>query len=138
MAKICKACGVAKPVEEYYKHKNSLDGLYTTCKACFIERQRWINIKNLYGLSKEDYENVLQSQHYGCKICGQQCSQNVHLAVDHCHKTGQVRGLLCGKCNKGIGFFDDDVNRMRSAMQYLTCSGEWLPVTTVGSLVSQG
>ena len=92
------------------------------------------HLKQRYGITLVDYDKMLEKQDCKCKICGAKDK----LVVDHCHDKGHIRGLLCQQCNTGLGMFRDDVNRMRSAMQYLTCSGEWLPVTTVGSLVSQG
>ena len=125
--KICRLCGVAKPVEDFGKEKKGMDGLRSECKSCHSIKKRENHLKRRYGLTVKQYDNMLKRQHYGCRICGSQCQTGRRLAVDHCHKSGQIRGLLCNKCNKGLGYFNDDINRMNLAAQYLTCSGEWLP-----------
>ena len=72
-------------------------------------------LKKRYGISLEEYEVMLASQDSCCAICGVCCP----LHVDHDHKTTLVRGLLCGKCNKGLGCFDHDTKFLASAVQYL-------------------
>lgn len=76
-------------------------------------------IKN-FGLSIESYEKLLKMQKGVCAICLQVCSTGKELAVDHCHSTGRIRGLLCTKCNMGIGFLDDDIKLLTSAIKYLS------------------
>lgn len=82
-----------------------------------------------FGLTVEDYEFELQNQNYVCAICGQpETTTNMgtlrRLAVDHNHKTGWYRGLLCGKCNQGIGLFKENVAILKQAIQYLEKDGE--------------
>jgi len=68
-----------------------------------------------YGLSRDDYDALLALQGGVCAIC----SKNRPLGVDHCHLFNEVRGLLCNKCNLGLGMFDDDPDRLRAAADYL-------------------
>jgi len=79
-----------------------------------------------YGISKEQYLLLLEQQNQKCAICKNDetalhnfSKKKQHLAVDHCHKTGKVRGLLCQDCNRGIGKFHDDPTRLQNAVDYL-------------------
>jgi len=60
-----------------------------------------------------------ESQGGICAICKKPPQQNKRLAVDHCHTTGDIRGLLCDLCNRGLGFFQDDIERIAIAIVYL-------------------
>lgn len=75
-------------------------------------------LKALWGISLDDYERMLADQNGGCAICGTPPTTR-RLCIDHNHKTGAVRGLLCDDCNFGLGFFRESAERMISAIQYL-------------------
>jgi hypothetical protein len=80
------------------------------------------NYKKNYGMSLDDYDKMLAEQNGCCKVCGSSTSQTQrteHFFVDHCHATGKVRGLLCIKCNAGIGNFCDDISKLEAAIRYL-------------------
>ena len=78
------------------------------------------NIRRLYCLAFEDYQRMLESQNGCCAICGKHESKlTKRLCVDHCHATGEVRGLLCIHCNHAIGKFEDRVDILRNAINYL-------------------
>lgn len=70
-----------------------------------------------YKLSVGEFEAMRQAQDGKCAICGEP-SPHV-LMIDHCHRTGRVRGLLCRACNFGLGWFRDDPERLRKAAAYL-------------------
>ena len=72
-----------------------------------------------FGLSLADYEALLEAQGGLCAICRCPCPTGKRLAVDYDHETGAVRGLLCAACNRGIGMFSDDPDRLRAALTYL-------------------
>ncbi|UOF77962.1 recombination endonuclease viI [Caudoviricetes sp.] len=72
-----------------------------------------------YGLSVDDYNDMLMAQSGGCAICGGQNIKGRRLAVDHDHATGKVRGLLCDKCNRGLGNFQDNIVYLKEAINYL-------------------
>ncbi len=81
-------------------------------------------IKRKYGLTKEEYNELLKKQKSVCAICGKVDNRImkgtvVKLNVDHCHKTGKVRGLLCNRCNSGLGLLKDDINLLNKAILYL-------------------
>lgn len=82
-------------------------------------RQKNYNLIRLYGLSLEKYELMFEHQSGLCLLCGLPNKGSPKLVVDHCHKTGKVRGLLCTKCNTGIGFFDEDIPKLEKAISYL-------------------
>lgn len=73
-----------------------------------------------YGISVSDYNEMFSNQNGCCAICGK--PEKLHhsrLHIDHDHKTGIVRGLLCSKCNQGIGLFNDNIDLLQSAYNYL-------------------
>jgi hypothetical protein len=75
-----------------------------------------------YGITLEEYNRMLAEQGGGCGICGARKGgkyEGERLHVDHDHATGRARGLLCGKCNRGIGQLDDDIERVLAAVRYL-------------------
>jgi recombination endonuclease VII len=77
------------------------------------------HINKKFGLSTEQYEAMLVAQSNHCKLCPKRDLPNKRLAVDHDRKTGKIRGLLCADCNRGIGLFGDDPQRLRNAADYL-------------------
>jgi len=83
-------------------------------------RTRTYKLMSKYGITEDDYIQMLQEQNFKCAICQTEADyQGRSLAVDHCHDTGVVRGLLCQKCNIGIGHFKDDITLLAKAIQYL-------------------
>lgn len=74
-----------------------------------------------YGLSLDDFNNMLEKQNYQCAICGYSdfSDKNYFPLVDHCHRTGKVRGILCANCNHSLGKMNDDPSRLRKAAPYL-------------------
>ena len=81
------------------------------------EEQRISRIR-LYGIDVSDYDRMLEEQGGGCYICGKKPTKRA-LDIDHDHKTGKVRGLLCSNHNRGIGLLDDDISLLARAIQYL-------------------
>jgi hypothetical protein len=83
-------------------------------------------LQRRYGITEEDYNTLLEVQGGKCAICGSTqgrmhaaTGEPRHLAVDHDHETGEIRGLLCDGCNQGIGLLGDDPNRLADAAAYL-------------------
>ncbi len=74
-------------------------------------------LKGLYGISPDDFNAMMAQQHGACAICKEKSDQT--LCVDHCHATGVVRGLVCRKCNTGLGCYDDSPSRILTAIAYL-------------------
>jgi hypothetical protein len=77
-------------------------------------------LKNLYGLSMDKYEGLLEKQENKCAVCGidfQLLTRNPH--IDHNHNTGEIRGILCSNCNTALGLLKDDVVRVQKLMEYI-------------------
>jgi hypothetical protein len=77
-------------------------------------------LKNKFNITLDQYNEIFNKQNGCCMICEKPQSEFPKaLCVDHNHQTGKIRGLLCDKCNKGIGFLNDDINILLNAIQYL-------------------
>ncbi len=73
-----------------------------------------------YGITGEEYHSLFKAQDGRCAICGiHQDDLRKKLSVDHNHTTGKVRGLLCDKCNQGLGYFNDSPERLKTAIEYV-------------------
>lgn len=86
------------------------------------DEARWRHYMKRHGMTLNDYENMLSKQDGKCAICGSHKSgkkNSNRLSIDHCHKTGKVRGLLCQQCNLGIGCLKDDITILENALAYL-------------------
>lgn len=142
----CSKCHERKPPSEFGVCKSEPDGLHTYCRPCGnakavafskalpvevrYHRGRKSNLKRHYGLTIETYEALLSAQGHACAICRdpvKDCMPGEGLrgrsaTVDHDHDTGAVRGILCVKCNSGLGQFRDDENFLRAAISYLNRS----------------
>ena len=78
--------------------------------------------KREFGINPQLYEDILASQGGVCAICRGACNSGRAMALDHDHETGMIRGVLCHKCNRGIGLLRDDPNLLRAAANYLEAS----------------
>lgn len=79
------------------------------------------DLKRLYGITIEDLDKLKKKQKKICPICRRR--RNIELVIDHCHKTGKVRGLLCRNCNRVLGLFKDKVQQFKRAVTYLENGG---------------
>ena len=99
---LCIDCGHTKDIN------------HLRCNIC-LKRQRMSNIKFCYGK-----DAVLPQDNDVCSICGMLNEKSGHrLGIDHDHKTKQIRGYLCSKCNRGIGFFNDNPSLLQAAKEYV-------------------
>jgi hypothetical protein len=80
------------------------------------ERRRAHNLKRNYNLTSDEYEALFAQQHGACAICQK---TEVQLTVDHCHKSGKVRALLCSGCNGFIGKLETYLDRLDLYLQYI-------------------
>ena len=112
--KQCTQCGAVKEKKEFSKAKLGKGGLKAKCKDCC----RSYEMNRVYGITLDEYDEMLAKQNGGCAICGTNTIRG-RFAIDHCHTTGKVRGLLCFDCNTGIGKLKDDPSLLLTAYNYL-------------------
>ena len=145
--KHCPRCGNIKPLDQFGKRPSGKPKGY--CKPCEaryqdghaatvdgreqrrVARARWNDnnheyfLMYRYGITKVDYDRMLADQGGRCAVCGvdKPGGKAKVWCVDHCHDSNDVRGLLCGPCNRGLGQFKDDPQRLRDAANYLESGG---------------
>lgn len=142
--KRCTVCKVEKSLEDFYANRRSADGKNYRCKVCdtasrktsrrsggkdcgTFQGQRERRYKRLFGITIADYDRMLEEQAGRCSVCrttspngvGESGKHLYYFAVDHCHSTGKVRGLLCNRCNRALGMFQDDSALLQRAIDYL-------------------
>ena len=138
----CITCKVRKPLTEFYRHSQNPNTTQSNCKICTnnqsIERRKIpgysrrirqrFHIRK-YGLTIERFNEIVSLQYGGCAICGSTKGGTRYfderLHIDHDHKTGAVRGLLCNFCNSGIGSFRDNPQLMEKAIIYLNARKDY-------------
>jgi len=125
LAGYCKPCNAAKVKAEYILNNSDLS---------FYRRVAWPSkLKRLYGITVEDYNRILADQGGACALCRSTTPESGNrkykkrvrsvFDVDHDHKTGKVRGLLCTRCNRLVGLANDDPNTARRLVEYLSIGG---------------
>ena len=133
--KVCTACGANLPVSEFTINRRCRDGLHTQCGPCrsriqqhygnrhdprfpglTINRRRQMWSK--YRIRPEHYLAALKAEG-GCWICSKPEGKPFSMHIDHCHKTGKIRGLLCGDCNAALGHLHDDPDIAMCLVGYL-------------------
>lgn len=129
----CSGCATVKDMSEF--NPAMLNIRYPYCKPCSqaatqkSKEKHYIVVENArlkrnYGISLEDYEKMLKSQNYSCAICKKpesQClnAKPVKLSVDHDHKTGLARELLCFRCNVSVGMLEKNTDLILVLLEYL-------------------
>ena len=140
--KKCPKCRIVKRLNDFYNDFDTKDGKASRCKKCVRQirskeenrkkenstrnklydpiKQKNNHLKSSYGITLERYTEILASQNGKCIICDiRGVDTKRGLAVDHDHETGKLRDLLCDKCNRGLGHFNDSPELLRKAMKYL-------------------
>lgn len=88
--------------------------------AAYGKAAKGYHLKRTFGITLEDYNNMLAAQNHACAVCCKPATESTRaLAVDHCHSTGRVRGLLCFRCNSAIGSLNDNPDTIIKAFNYL-------------------
>ena len=117
----CKACS-NRTHKEYVEENREKLNAYMKSRYTPQEqnRIREYGLNRMYGLSTDDYQSLLNKQRNGCAICKRSPDDNRRpLDVDHSHTTGKIRGLLCMRCNRAMGMFQDNPKILIKAAQYL-------------------
>ena len=130
--KVCRTCKVSKELSEFYPDKSKSHGYRYCCKDCaktkavkFKESKgtdysKNVRLKGTYGITLEDYNKMFEVQEGRCGICNiHQLELGRSLNIDHDHSNGQIRMLLCTKCNTGLGSFEDSPELLEKAISYL-------------------
>lgn len=126
--KRCSKCGKEQPPSQFFPRGDAPHKLRSYCKTCHKAYKRDLYAKNpkhremeylggvrrKYGLSQEEYQALGESEDWRCAVCrrdpkaayADQTLNAQRLHVDHCHETGRVRGLLCGNCNRALGYIE--------------------------------
>lgn len=132
----CPKCGLVKSIVEFSKDNATAFGVAIYCKSCNKQAGKLryrdhkakfqaYDLNKKFGLTVEQFQNLLDSQGGVCEICKSGFKPNKRPGVDHCHKTGKIRGILCDLCNKGIGHMRDSEEFLTAAAQYIRKSKEW-------------
>jgi len=132
--KRCPHCEKYKALDKFHVDSSKWDGRQAWCKMCLTQRARkryaqgkvytpkkqaYYRKRN-YGIDETVYQAMLLAQDRKCAICHQpETAKKGTLSVDHSHVTGEIRGLLCYKCNSALGSLDDDPERIRALLEYL-------------------
>lgn len=103
--KKCSKCKQYKDLSEFHKNKTTKSGHSPICKLCDTIYTREKRYKRIYGITKEQYYEMYENQQGNCCICGEHFDL---LCVDHNHKTGKVRSLLCKRCNYNLGVYKEN------------------------------
>jgi hypothetical protein len=137
-SKICNSCGEELPLDRFKVEKRNKSGVSSKCKICAgAYSKNWkekhpkeyakvlwrCRLKKEYGITEEDYDIMYKKQDGVCAICGKpetrfSKGKITLLCVDHNHETGEVRGLLCHRCNVALGSFNSD-ELLEKAKNYL-------------------
>jgi hypothetical protein len=124
----CKKCVTDLPLDNYYFNKNGKYKRQNVCKKCMniydYKTDKNHKLKKAYGITLDEYNKLLSKQKNKCSICqidnnGKYRNKARAFAVDHCHNTNKIRGLLCSDCNIALGLLKDNTKYLQSAINYL-------------------
>lgn len=135
--KTCTKCGEEKPTDDFYRRRRA-------CKSCVREHQRQFrdarpgynhanNLLRRYGISVDEYKTLLANHNFACAICKVEIPDAIGYkgkrsgVVDHNHETGDVRGILCSKCNLVLGHARESTQILYQAIVYLSERGAYTP-----------
>ena len=130
--KQCLDCKIVKPINKFSFTNKEKSFRNSDCMKCKAKKQhlkrmlnpdkellrkRKIDLRTKYNMTIEEYNQMYLDQGGKCKVCPREVKRTLHL--DHCHKTGIVRGLLCEACNHTLGFAQDNIQILQGLINYL-------------------
>jgi hypothetical protein len=135
--KTCPKCGEEKAIDDFYFQRR-------TCKPCVREHQQRFrdadpdynrnrNLQRRYGIDVEEYRNLIADHNFACGICKVEIPETIAYkgkrsgVVDHNHETGDIRGILCQKCNLVLGHARENTDILYRAIVYLSERGAYTP-----------
>jgi hypothetical protein len=101
------------------KNRNKINKNARQKRANNCWESKQYHYKKLYGITPQEFIELLKKQNGVCAICFKSCTAKKSLGVDHNHQTGKIRGLLCHNCNIGIGNLKDDIFLLQRAIEYI-------------------
>ena len=137
--KFCPKCKRKRKEKSYSKNSSRFDGLQAYCKNCTAKEGSTYFTKNKVKIMRKrkhrnvrvywphltplqavkEFKKLLIFQKGKCAICKSNKKWKTRLHIDHDHQTKNIRGILCVKCNVGLGYFEDNINRLKQAIKYL-------------------
>lgn len=142
-SKTCYRCHGIYSLGDFSVDESKMDGRSIYCSSCrrkilkkrrsmpqfnakrrskrhrYAESNRNWRLKTKYGITLEQFEQLFAIQNRRCALCKSTKSDKNNFVVDHCHKTGKIRGILCSYCNRALGMFKDDACILLKAIEYL-------------------
>lgn len=137
--KCCSRCKKTKLSSDFYLRRSGRQSgrLMSQCIDClriiqkdrgYTRQMKSVVLERKYGVTIEQFDSMMWSQDGKCAICERQLTEDTGkgktttACVDHCHETGEIRGLLCGNCNRALGLFQDNIDIMKKAQKHITRS----------------
>jgi len=145
--KKCPSCHQIKSFDSFNRKSKDKPALQSYCKSCHLvkhkkyreanpekfrstiertrkyaddqEMKRSHSLMSKYGITVFQFDDILKKQNYKCAACSCEFETRKQTHVDHCHKSKNVRGILCMNCNVTLGYAKEDVKRLRSLIDYL-------------------
>lgn len=85
----------------------------------YIREYKRAKLLEKYGITPDEYKKLFKKQKGKCAICNKKPIKGRNLAIDHCHETGRIRGLLCFRCNFGLSYFSEDAEMLLRASKHI-------------------
>jgi hypothetical protein len=121
---ICKPCAIKAEIIRYNKKRDRINALAREKNRLNPERTKNHSLKQKFGITLSEYNKMSEQQNHVCAVCGnpetvKRGQKTKTLAVDHCHETNKIRGLLCQKCNQALGLLKENVTTITNLLNYI-------------------